>query len=93
MEVIIGTIFVGLLLLLVVLALQPGFKNLALAQQSQQLEAEKRKAIGEVGVVARQQIDDVIAQYGQLVNQTLADIETTPSNQLDIVQFLDNEFQ
>lgn len=73
MDVVVGVIFLGLLLLLVFCALQPGLETLRLEAQRQEVEARKLEDIQVAGMAARSQVDAIMARYGQMINLALAD--------------------
>ena len=90
MDVVVGTIFLGLLLLLVFCALQPGLESLWLEAQRQEIEARKLADIQAAGTSARYQVDAIIARYGQMMAQTLAADE--PSDPLEVIKLVENNY-
>lgn len=81
MDVVVGVIFLGLLLLLVFCALQPGLETLRLEAQRQEVEARKLADIQAAGRAARFQVDTILARYGQMIDLALAD---DPSHRPDL---------
>lgn len=89
MDVIVGFIFLGLLLLMVFCALQPGLENLRLEALRQEREARKLADIQAAGTSARSQVDAIIARYGQMMDQLVADDSPDP---LEVIKFIENSY-
>ena len=88
MEVIVGIIFITILLVVVYGAIQPGLENLRIAEQ----EASKLEDIRMAGVAAQAQVDEIIARYGQMVDEILKGETAEQRDPQDVIIFSENEF-
>lgn len=91
MEVIVGSFFIAILLVLYG-AIQVGLENLRKAGQRQELAARKLADIQLAGVAAQTQVDEIIARYDRMVDEVLVGDIVAEGNPLDVVIFSENEF-